>query len=113
MQGWNTTEIESLLLEEQAGEECCSRRAKCPSVTIKRLEADDDMGVPDPGQQEPGVQNLPFSGTLTMSKQQRHWYEFFAGGGMARLGLGSGWQCTFANDFCEKKASAYRSFFGT
>jgi DNA (cytosine-5)-methyltransferase 1 len=26
-------------------------------------------------------------------------YEFFAGGGMARLGLGPGWTCLFANDF--------------
>jgi DNA (cytosine-5)-methyltransferase 1 len=26
--------------------------------------------------------------------------ELFAGGGMARLGLGDGWQCVFANDFC-------------
>lgn len=42
----------------------------------------------------------------------RPWYEFFAGGGMARLGLGSDWQCTFANDICPKKASAYRAFFG-
>ena len=31
---------------------------------------------------------------------------------MARLGLGSGWRCTFANDICPKKASAYRAFFG-
>jgi len=31
---------------------------------------------------------------------------------MARLGLGSGWKCTFANDFCRKKATAYRAFFG-
>lgn len=31
---------------------------------------------------------------------------------MARLGLGSGWQCAFANDICPKKASAYRAFFG-
>lgn len=31
---------------------------------------------------------------------------------MARLGLGPGWQCTFANDICPKKASAYRAFFG-
>lgn len=46
-----------------------------------------------------------------MSKS-RQWYEFFAGGGMARLGLGSGWQCVFANDICTKKASAYRAFFG-
>jgi DNA (cytosine-5)-methyltransferase 1 len=47
-----------------------------------------------------------------MSKSHRLWYEFFAGGGMARIGLGSAWKCTFANDICEKKASAYRSFFG-
>lgn len=34
-------------------------------------------------------------------------YEFFAGGGLARAGLGSGWQCLFANDFDPKKAKAY------
>lgn len=39
-------------------------------------------------------------------------YEFFAGGGMARLGLGNGWQCLFANDFDPKKASSYRNAFG-
>jgi DNA (cytosine-5)-methyltransferase 1 len=48
-----------------------------------------------------------------MSRSNKHWYEFFAGGGMARLGLGPGWKCTFANDFCEKKANAYRNFFGS
>ncbi len=35
-------------------------------------------------------------------------YEFFAGGGMARAGLGSDWQCLFANDFDERKADAYK-----
>ena len=39
-------------------------------------------------------------------------FEFFAGGGMARLGLGPGWQCLFANDISPKKAAAYRSYFG-
>jgi DNA (cytosine-5)-methyltransferase 1 len=39
-------------------------------------------------------------------------YEFFAGGGMARLGLGPGWTCRFANDFDPKKAAAYRANFG-
>lgn len=34
-------------------------------------------------------------------------YEFFAGGGMARAGLGSNWQCLFANDFDVKKAESY------
>lgn len=36
-------------------------------------------------------------------------YEFFAGGGMARAGLGSDWTCLFANDFDAMKASAYRA----
>lgn len=40
------------------------------------------------------------------------YYEFFAGGGMARAGLGDGWQCTFANDISEKKAEAYRANWG-
>ncbi|MDP8916065.1 MAG: DNA cytosine methyltransferase, partial [Pseudomonadota bacterium] len=39
-------------------------------------------------------------------------YEFFAGGGMARLGLGAGWECLFANDFDPGKAAAYRANFG-
>lgn len=39
-------------------------------------------------------------------------YEFFAGGGMARLALGPRWRCVFANEFCEKKARAYRMNFG-
>ncbi|MEM0503931.1 MAG: DNA cytosine methyltransferase [Archaeoglobaceae archaeon] len=38
-------------------------------------------------------------------------YEFFAGGGMARLGLGAQWQCLFANDFSPKKAESYRRNF--
>ena len=38
-------------------------------------------------------------------------YEFFAGGGMARLGLGAGWTCAFANDFDPVKAAAYRENF--
>src|SRR6185437_5171118 len=34
-------------------------------------------------------------------------YEFFAGGGMARAGLGSNWTCLFANDIDAKKVTAY------
>lgn len=40
------------------------------------------------------------------------YYEFFAGGGMARAGLGDGWRCLFANDFDPKKAAAYRDNWG-
>jgi len=39
-------------------------------------------------------------------------YEFFAGGGMAREGLGPGWTCRFANDFDFKKALTYQDNFG-
>jgi DNA (cytosine-5)-methyltransferase 1 len=38
-------------------------------------------------------------------------YEFFAGGGLARAGLGSRWECLFANDIDEKKAEVYRHNF--
>lgn len=40
-------------------------------------------------------------------------YEFFAGGGMARAGLGDGWRCLFANDFDAKKGLAYQANWGT
>lgn len=42
----------------------------------------------------------------------RTFYEFFAGGGMARAGLGSGWSCLFANDFDPKKGAAYATNWG-
>lgn len=34
-------------------------------------------------------------------------YEFFAGGGMVRAALGGRWQCLFANDFDQMKATTY------
>ncbi len=46
-----------------------------------------------------------------MSDLPESFYEFFAGGGMARLGLGKNWECVFSNEFCGKKASAYRLNF--
>lgn len=39
-------------------------------------------------------------------------YEFFAGGGMVRAGLGEGWRCLFANDFDPAKAATYRANWG-
>lgn len=39
-------------------------------------------------------------------------YEFFAGGGMARAGLGESWECRFANDIDELKAATYISNWG-
>lgn len=43
---------------------------------------------------------------------QPSFYEFFAGGGMARAGLGKGWRCLFANDFDHKKAMIYKENWG-
>jgi DNA (cytosine-5)-methyltransferase 1 len=47
-----------------------------------------------------------------MSPAPFTYYEFFAGGGMARAGLGSGWECLFANDFDPKKAASYAANWG-
>lgn len=40
------------------------------------------------------------------------YYEFFAGAGMVRAGLGHGWRCTFANDIDPKKARSYERNWG-
>jgi DNA (cytosine-5)-methyltransferase 1 len=42
----------------------------------------------------------------------RTFLEFFAGGGMARIGLGDGWSYLFANDFDPMKAASYTQNFG-
>ncbi len=39
-------------------------------------------------------------------------FEFFAGGGLARLGLAPDFRCVFANDIDPAKAQAYRRAFG-
>jgi len=52
----------------------------------------------------------PISGEMN---RKRTFYEFFAGGGMARAGLGPEWTCLFANDFSEIKARAYVANWGS
>ncbi|MHB8447139.1 MAG: DNA cytosine methyltransferase [Rudaea sp.] len=51
-------------------------------------------------------------GETAMSGCDRNFYEFFAGGGMARAGLEPAWKCLFANDFDEKKGAAYAANWG-
>ena len=41
-----------------------------------------------------------------------NFYEFFAGGGMARAGLGPDWHCLLANDCDPKKAVSYATNWG-
>src|SRR6267142_838325 len=45
------------------------------------------------------------------TKNSLTYYEFFAGGGMARMGLGGRWCCLFANDNSVEKAAAYAANF--
>ena len=47
-----------------------------------------------------------------MSRTTCSFYEFFAGGGMARAGLGEDWHCRLANDLDPYKAAAYRANWG-
>ena len=42
----------------------------------------------------------------------RTYYDFFAGGGMAQAGLGTGWRCVFANDIDPRKAECYARNWG-
>jgi DNA (cytosine-5)-methyltransferase 1 len=46
------------------------------------------------------------------ARTELNFYEFFAGGGMARAGLGESWNCLFANDFDFKKGETYRGHWG-
>ena len=48
-----------------------------------------------------------------MGSQNFTFLEFFAGGGMARAGLGGEWNCAFANDFDGKKGLTYQNNWGT
>jgi DNA (cytosine-5)-methyltransferase 1 len=43
---------------------------------------------------------------------KRTYLEFFAGGGMARAGLGESWRCLFANDFDQRKIETYEANWG-
>lgn len=47
------------------------------------------------------------AGSQLTSNTQYSFFEFFAGGGMARAGLGANWRCLFANDFDYKKSAVY------
>ena len=40
-------------------------------------------------------------------------YEFFAGAGMAREGLGKRWNCLFANEFDVRKTAIYKKNWPT
>lgn len=55
---------------------------------------------------------MVYIGEHKEQNMSRTFYEFFAGGGMARAGLGKGWQCLLANDFDRKKGETYKLNWG-
>ncbi|WP_162264786.1 DNA cytosine methyltransferase, partial [Salmonella enterica] len=52
------------------------------------------------------------SGSEEMREAEFGFYEFFAGGGMARAGLGKKWRCLFANDMDPIKTASYIENWG-
>lgn len=61
-----------------------------------------------------GLKSLDRDGTVSAMNPAADYtfLEFFAGGGMAREGLGDGWKCLFANDADERKGAAYAAAWG-
>lgn len=57
--------------------------------------------------------NTVHAESTARGRQVPKYFEFFAGGGMVRAGLGQSWQCAFANDFDPKKVAAYRQNWGS
>lgn len=70
------------------------------------------MRVLDEMDQDGQVRNSQASPDEAKVKSKGNFYEFFAGGGMARAGLGNQWNCLFANDIDLKKANSYGRFWG-
>lgn len=56
--------------------------------------------------------NIEASPPNCRMRMMNTFYEFFAGGGMARAGLGGTWLCLLANDFSETKAQSYIANWG-
>jgi DNA (cytosine-5)-methyltransferase 1 len=108
-----STEIECELLETQANPQLAQGQPEQASLAQKGLDRRCDLGVPNRESRVAEEENDPDSESLAMGKAKLQWYEFFAGGGMARLGLGDNWECRFSNEWSEKKAAAYRAYFGT
>ena len=59
------------------------------------------------------LSNSALQNSPARMKTHRTFYEFFAGGGMVRAGLGEEWECLFANDIDTKKRASYEINWGT
>jgi DNA (cytosine-5)-methyltransferase 1 len=57
-------------------------------------------------------EHVAFIESVASGTMKPTFYEFFAGGGMARAGLEPDWQCLFANDIDPKKSASYVANWG-
>jgi DNA (cytosine-5)-methyltransferase 1 len=108
----DSAEVKSELLEVKANRQHAAGQEKCQSPSKIKLEGSNAVGMPNWEDRQTETETPNSLESVTMANKKFEFYEFFAGGGMARLGLGSYWDCTFANEWSEKKASAYRAYFG-
>jgi DNA (cytosine-5)-methyltransferase 1 len=85
-----------------------------PGQPEARAEATTASGVVSvsAAEQVPAASSSPARSAANPDSSCSTFYEFFAGGGMAREGLGSGWRCVFANDNDREKAASYAANFG-
>jgi DNA (cytosine-5)-methyltransferase 1 len=60
------------------------------------------------------AQDIPLDQSLSgpVTAERLAFYDFFAGVGLAGLGLGEAWRCLWANDFDPGKAEIYEKNFG-
>jgi len=58
------------------------------------------------------LESVPASKYTKGDRSMPSFYEFFAGGGMARAGLGASWRCLLADDLDTKKAASYARNWG-
>ena len=70
-------------------------------------------GLPKPSKKSSRRTTFRSTAKPSIGNGMPDFYEFFAGGGMARAGLCAGWTCLFANDFDHKKGLAYQANWGT
>ena len=81
-----------------------------PEARVEATPASVVVSLPV-AEQAPAASSSPSRSTANPDSSST-FYEFFAGGGMARAGLGPNWTCAFANDIDREKAASYAANFG-
>lgn len=95
------TSLRLSLTQREAIDYLCHKDGDSLAMNAWIAQAIDEKINRDSGKPKKTIANTPNSSS-------KIFYEFFAGGGMAREGLGTEWNCVFANDFDAMKGRVYR-----